>query len=300
MILIIIEFFQKKYHFSKQRGSMKIKILLSVFFISTFMAFTHVNAQKEYQLKYNFKKGETYQYNNAMDLNSVVQVMNQEMKTASVANITLNFKVDDVKENKNLVLITAVDSGIVKVHSPMKDTTISLNFIAGKRTKLEMSQLGKVINKEIIDTINNPLLGAIGSQESFRLFRLPEKAIKVGETWNSLDTVAMDMMGGKVTNTTNTVNTLAGKEDIMGYKCLKITFTGDTKSEGNANVMGQNLFLEGTGKMSGTVYIEPIKGIIVQSDSNLDMEMTMATTGDQNMIIPLTQTVKNSMTIVKK
>lgn len=279
---------------------MKTKILLIVFFIFTFLTFTQINAQNEYKLKYNYKKGESLQYINDMNVNSIVQVMGQEMKTATLAKITLGLKVDGVKENNNMVLISTIDSGFVKVQSPRQDTTISLNFLAGKKSKLEVSQLGKTVSKEIVDTINNPLLGAIGNQENFRLFNLPENPIKIGESWNSLDTVSMDMMGGKVTNISNYKNILAGKEEILGYKCLKITFTGDNKSEGNVSVMGQKLFLEGTGKMSGTVYFEPVKGIIVQIESNNDMEMTMATTGEQNMIIPVTQSVKNNMKIVKK
>lgn len=278
---------------------MIIKISKTIFIILAFFIFTNLSAQNEYHLKYNYNKGETYQYSNSMDMNAVIEMMGQEVKSGSVANIFMKFKVEDVKDNKNLILITSIDSGSVKVSSPMKDTTISLDFIAGKRTKIELSQHGKLVNKELIDSVNNPMLGGAINQENFRLYRFPENKIKVGETWSVQDTVSQDMMGGKITSITNTNSTLVGKEEKLGYDCLKITFTGDTKSEGNTNMMGQKLFLEGAGKISGTVYFEPVKGFIVQSESNIDMDMTMATTGEQNMIIPMTQSLKNTMTIVK-
>jgi hypothetical protein len=263
----------------------------------TFLFCAGLSAQDNFKLKYNYKKGQAYQYSTSMDMSTTVEMMGQEMKTGNVASAIFKFNVDKVEDNKDMVLIASVDSGFLKTHTPMKDTTISLNALSGKKTKYVVSELGKIKSREVIDTISDPILQGYTNQGAFRLYTLPENQIKMGETWNTQDSTTIDAMGGKIVNRTAINSTLAGTEEKLGYKCLKVTFTGDVKSEGNANIQGQKVFIEGTGKVSGTLFFDSAKGIIIYNESLTDMQMTMAVTGQQNMVIPLTQSVKSVLSI---
>jgi hypothetical protein len=262
-----------------------------------FLFCARLSAQDNLNLKYKYKKGDSYRYNTSMDMNTNIEMMGQEMKTGSTANAIINFKVDKVEDNKDMVFIASIDSGVLKTHTPMIDTTVSLAALTGKKTKYVISELGKTKNREVIDTITDPVQQGYANQGIFHLFVFPENQVKMGDTWSTQDSTSVDAMGGKVVNKTTINSVLAGKEEKLGYKCLKINFTGDVKSEGNANIQGQKVFIEGTGKISGTFYFDPAKGIVVYNESLTDMQMTMATTGQQNMIIPLNQSVKSIISI---
>ncbi len=57
-------------------------------------------------------------------------------------------------------------------------------------------------------------------------------------------------------------------------------------------MMGMDVFTEGGGKMSGTIYFDEKAGMLVSEDSKIDMDLTAAVKGQQNMTIPITQSGK--------
>jgi hypothetical protein len=58
------------------------------------------------------------------------------------------------------------------------------------------------------------------------------------------------------------------------------------------------LFIEGSGKSNGTLFFDPTDGLPVAEESTLDLELTIAVTGQQNMTIPQTQSMKTTMVLL--
>ena len=106
-------------------------------------------------------------------------------------------------------------------------------------------------------------------------------------------------MGGKMVVSSHVTYTLVEPTERFGYKCYKITSKGTTSYQGKGQMMGMSMFTEGTGTVNGTIYFAPEEGILVESESTSQQELTSAVTGQQNMTIPISQSVKSSTTLQK-
>ena len=260
----------------------------------------NVFAQESFILKYGFENNKNYNYKMIIDGIVTQTVMGQEMKINT--NGTVFTKIETEKVNTdNIVLLISLDSAKFHITMPMKDTTSYLNTMIGKRTRFTILNNGKVISKEPVDSAEGrqELLVQV-SGETTKFIVLPDKEIKTGDTWNIENTDSVMMMGGVIKTKSNTDYTFINKTDTLGHSCLKIEFKGKTTSEGKAKVMGMDLFMEGNGKLNGTYYFDTIKGLLIYSNSQVNNEMTMATTGEQNMIIPISQSSKTVQSLVEK
>ena len=56
---------------------------------------------------------------------------------------------------------------------------------------------------------------------------------------------------------------LSVKKRRPARPCVKITYTGTMAIEGKGSMMGMEIFTEGKGTMSGTLYFDPSAGITV-------------------------------------
>ncbi|MCX6150864.1 MAG: hypothetical protein NTX22_10090 [Ignavibacteriales bacterium] len=259
-----------------------------------------VFAQGSYKLQYNFQKGESYKYKITTDGVVTETMMGQEMKIIMDSKLYLKMETEN-RTPKNISLLVSLDSAKFHMGMPMKDTTMNLENFIGKRTRLVALATGKVIKKEIVDSVAgvSEMMGQI-SGETTKLIVLPEKEVKIGETWSSEDVDTINMMGGKIANKSNIDYTMVGKVDTLSHSCLKILFKGKTSAEGNAKIMGMDLFIEGNGKTIGFLYFDAEKGLMIHSSTQIDNEMTMAATGEQNQIIPISQITRNTYTIINK
>ncbi|HEX2867029.1 MAG TPA: hypothetical protein VHO03_08295 [Ignavibacteriales bacterium] len=275
-----------------------LPFILSALFVFSLLSGSLL-AQESYKLKYNFEKGKNYVFMNTMDGNFTQEAMGREMKMSVNGGYSVKILVDNVNNGK-AELITMLDSGKISSKNPMKDTTISLAPFAGKRTRLFMLQDGTVEKTEVVDTIKMFNLQGLSQNNMMRFVKLPAEEVKTGVPFSVTTSDTTDVMGsGKITNTINSTYTIVGKEKVLGHDCLKMTYTGDVKTGGNAQVMGMNLVIEGTGKISGNFYFDPVMGMAVKNEGNMDSEMTMAATGQQNMIIPITQSMKTTQFLVE-
>lgn len=256
-------------------------------------------AQSNYKLQYKFQKGETYLFSNSVITNVVQQAMGQEMKIDITADAIQKIVAEDQLDG-NMVLITSLDSVVVSTKMPMRDTTMNLINFKDKRTKVILDPTGKVVKKEILDSLGQDAqqFEQLNNQ-ALKFFELPKEEVTSGSNWSSDDIDTMNVMGGDIILTTHTDYTLAGEEEKSGFKCVKITFTGTSTNEGKTKMMGMDLFIEGTGKTSGNLFFDPVKGILILAEVQSDNEMTMATTGEQKMIIPITQSSKITQNYLK-
>jgi hypothetical protein len=259
-----------------------------------------LHAQESYSLQYTLEKGKTYRYLDLSTMKTTQEMMGQEMKISTVSRAVNRIVVDDVLSDGSMVLISSSDSSRLSMSSPRGDTTMVLSNIIGKRTKVTLGKLGKTSDRTVIDSVKMEGMVRGAQREAARFHRFSEKPVKPGESWksNSVDTV--DMMGGKTVNTSTLEYTLVGREQKLGRECLKITYVGNTSMNGKGRMMGSELFIEGTSKLSGVVYVDPARGINVYEEGKLESESTAAVTGQQNMTIPITQSAQTTRTLLSE
>lgn len=273
--------------------------LITIVIITMLIVFSSA-AQESFNLEYKFEKGKTYRYKEVSSGKMTQEMMGKEMKMSSDGEKVVKFTVNDVSKNGDITITASTDSMKIFSSSPMGDTTIYPKELLDKRVVFTFSKKGKKLSEQIVDSIKQGgRLTSITPAELVKFPILPDNSVAIGQTWNSVTVDTVDRMGGKVITTTDIELTLVGKENKLDYDCLKISFNGKTESEGKARVQGMDLMIEGSGKLSGNYYFDPKLGVIVFEEIEIDTESTMATTGEQAMIIPITQYSKNVRTLVK-
>ncbi len=275
--------------------SLKIIFIVGI----TILIASNAFSQEAYNLQYKFSKGKNYLYKNYTDVSSTQEVMGQKMKFNTNSQSVLRFQVNNVAENGDADMTVSFDSLTVRTYMMGRDTTLDLSSLIGKRAKATVTPLGEVKNYEMIDPIDEKFqMMSISHQISQFFAQLAGNKIKEGETWNNNRIDTVKSMGSTITDTMNFVYTLAGKETKLGHECFKIPFTTNLTMHGSGNMQGMDLYIDGTGKATGTVYFDVNSGLIVYSETNMDSNMTMSTSGEQSMVIPMTQSTKSTQTLV--
>lgn len=272
--------------------------LLFVFVIASNASF----GQESVMLKYNFKEGKSFKTTMNLTNEMVQSMMGQEMKATSTVGVVSEYKISKVDAKNNATaLVTILDLAATTVAMGKEDVVKKSDF---KKENIcaEYDQTGKSISGKLIDTTED--FSKVGSFQGFvKLQILPAREVKVGEVWNEkqIDTVnngpsnPMSFM----TTAMETEYTLVGKEMREGKNVYKISYKSSMELAGKGKQMNMDLFLEGTGEVTGFFYFDPAASITVYSEGNTEMNSTITVTGQQNMSIPMTQKVKVVSTTVE-
>ncbi len=263
---------------------------------------TYALAQESYHLQYKFTKGKNLTYKSQTSTDMTQEVMGREMKVNSEVNLLTSTSVENVDQEGTAAIIASLDSATI--HSVMmgRDTTYTPAAMLGIKTKFNCTKYGNTSSMELLDSAsdNNRMALQFSQGGKSMFIHMPASDIKVGDNWTSSEVDTIKNFGGKILNTADYTYTLAGKEEKMGHNCYKIPFTSTNKIEGSGNMQGMELYIEGSGKSSGTVYINVDDGMIVYMENDLNSDLTMATTGQQKMIIPITQSTKTTVSLVSE
>ncbi len=279
------------------------KITVGAVAISMLAGLAVAAAGGPYKLAYRMKKGQRLNYRTTMTVDQSMEMQGREMNSDVDGTTALHIEVEEIGKEGNITFVYALDSLRTHVKSPQMDSTFrNPEALIGKRTRQTISALGKKLKSEVVDSVNLSGMLAqagIGRQSSFQLIELPEKEVKIGDSWTTsqIDTSKQGSM--KVVVTPNTTYTVAGEVDTLGYKCLRLTYKGTLKLKGEGTQMGMNLFFEGEGPVVGTAYFSPTQGLLVGTISDLNLEATIALTGQMSMTMPQSTSTKTAMVLVK-
>lgn len=256
-----------------------------------------------YKLSYRMKKGQRLKYKTTMNFDQTTEVQGQEISGTVSGTASLHVDVEEIGKEGNITFVYALDSLQTSIKSPQLDTTFrNPEALLGKRTRLTVNALGKKLHSAMVDTLNlSGLLAQAGAggQTTFRLIELPEKEIKIGESWTTSTADTTAQANSKMVIMPNLTYKVTGEVDTLGYKCLRLAGTGTVKMKGEGMQQGMNFFIEGEGPTNGTAYFAPQEGLLVAAVSNADLEMTIALTGQMSMTIPQSLATKNSTVLVK-
>lgn len=277
------------------------KIILITLILLLGISTLYLYSQEKIKLEYKFEKGKTYLYKDATTGDMTQEMMGREMKMRNESSSLIRIVVEDTDKSKKSTLIISADSVMVRSSTPMRDTTMSVKEVEGKRTRILVSNLGKVLKREIIDSVKiSGRVSALASREAINFPELPENSVSIGDKWKSteIDTTSPDNSGQMVV-TKDIEYTLVGKEKKNNHDSFKITYTGNSTTEGKFNMQGMEFYIEGSGKINGSFYFAPKLGLILELESTTESETTYATVGENPMTIPTTQKIVTKRTLVK-
>lgn len=268
---------------------MKKNLIVLALLLATFVAY----AQESVLLKYAFVKGKTYIQSSELKQNITQSMGGQEMKMQIDMNSGNEFVVEDVIKDGNATMLVSLKSASVHSAGMGRDTTMKFNDLKEK-SRMVFSTDGKSVSSTKIDSTD--IAGMMGTLDQFaKLPYLPGKSVKVGEKWQDKTVENRKASGSNPFDAeinSDTEYTLVGKETVQGKECYKISFKGTLTINGKGNQMGMDMFLEGTGVSEGFNYFDPKTSMVVYTEGNTEMDMNIAISGQQNMTIPMTQSMK--------
>ncbi len=253
------------------------------------------------KLEYKYAKGTAYSYRDAMDGKTSQEVMGQEIKSEMNGMQVIRFEPQSVGADGSIVMTATVDSASMHVKAPNIDTTQVQNELIGRSFTFTLEKTGDASRFTAINPSDSALMGSIENQLE-KYPRLSDAKVGVGSTWNKnqVDTIVQAQFGGRLITDTKETYTVAAIEMKNGYKCYKLTATGTIGLTGSGSTQGIDLKFEGTGKTTSTHYFAAAQGILVSSESIVDLDMTIGAVGQQQMVIPMTQSMKMTRVLLSK
>lgn len=256
-------------------------------------------SQDAVMLKYNFVKGKTYVQSSQITQNVTQTMGSQEMKILGELKSTNEYAVEGVENDGNATVLISVPE--ISIHSVAmgRDTTMKFKDLKDK-SRVVYSITGKSLSTAKVDSSESAKI--IDQMSLGRIRTLPGKSVKVGEKWQDQTTENRKASGSPFAtdNTSDIEFTLVGKEAKDGKEYFKISFSGTLTITGKGTQMGMDMFIEGTGKTEGFYYFDPKISLVVYSEDNTELDMNVAVSGQQNMTIPMNQTIKNIVKFEEK
>ena len=262
-----------------------------------------VNAQDKFKLEYKFEKGKTYRYQDVTNGKIIQEMMGQEDRTDIKSETFVKILADSVSPNSEALLLVSVDSVKVTLITKREDKTLNLPEIIGKHIKFSVSNLGKILKKEILDPVK--IKGLAQDMDLRELVQIPlaqfsETEINIGDKWDAAWIDTVEAMGGKAVTQSKYEYKLKGKEYKNNRECLKIEFEGKETAEGGGNMQGMEIYFEKENKNEGTMYLDINSGIVVLEESEAEELTTISTAGTHSMMIPITQTTETTRILLDK
>ena len=254
------------------------------------------------KLRYKMKKGTTLNYTMESTMESLQEVMGSEIESTTQSKAKIKITSEGQNKDGNLIFIMVYESMVIELLSSMMDSTFEdPEGLLGKRVRKTITPSGDQIESVELDSIKLGMLVQGGGLSSSREFlpNLPEGELKMGQTVSQTDVDSLNTFGGTTVSKSEIEFTLIGNETKLGYDCLKIAVKGTVNLEGDGSMQGMKFFIEGDGDFQSTLYFAQKEGLLVAAEKQTDIEMTAAVTGQMSMTIPITQSVKSIITLVK-
>jgi len=262
-----------------------------------------VNAQDKFKMEYKFEKGKTYRYQDVTKGKIIQEMMGQEDRTDIKSETFIKILADSISSSNEAMLLVSVDSVKIAIITKREDKTLHLPEVIGKRIKFYMSNLGKILKKEILDPVK--IKGMTQEMDLRELVQIPlaqfsETEINIGDKWDAAWIDTVEAMGGKAVTQSKYEYKLKGKEYKNNRECLKIEFEGKETAEGSGNMQGMEIYFEKENKNEGTMYLDINSGIVVFEESEVEELTTISTAGAHSMMIPITQTTETTRILLDK
>lgn len=248
------------------------------------------------------KNGQQFDYIATVDGTVTQSMAGQEMTMKMNSYGQQQYKVE-AKNGDNYTLLANILTDSLVLTSPMMDSTFRPGVETAEMTRYQITKLGVVLSKADArpeTSKNNPAMTmGFDVKQTLPLIPFQNNKVKAGDTWTDNRTDSIDFMGGLLLISTQTNYTVAEETKHNGVNCLVIKVTADIANEGNTSMQGMEFFMEGTGKMAGNIYLDTKTGFLVEEELVTENQINLALTGQQSMVIPISQKMTSKRTLKK-
>jgi hypothetical protein len=285
------------------------KILLFILALSVLAGFAIQNViaeakpQSAITLAYQFPEGKTLTYRTTSTQTQNLDVMGQALSTESNSAIEFTLQPKGLKEGQYQLGVT-INAFKVEAQSPQGGMAADASSVVGKSFDMILSNLGKEVDTSGASSIRYTM-GIAGTRDlgaSFQAFfpDLPERPVKIGDSWPSEDAVTQKSDAGDIRIIFNIVNTLEGFETVDGLECARIKGAVTGKMTGNLEQQGMALLFDAKIDGTQTWYFAVKEGILVKTETKATIGGVITAGEPANITIPMTGEMWTETHLIKK
>jgi hypothetical protein len=259
-------------------------------------------AGKSAVLEYKMPAGRVLTYQSKSEETQVMEVMGQSMDTQSTNTSSVTFAAKGLKDKNFLMAVTIDEIAANVASSAQGDMSPDMSSVKGKSFDMVLSPLGSEVDVSGAEAITFTVGAETGNLSSrFKTFfyDLPEKPVKIGDTWPSSSSTEEKTGAMNIRIDLQYVNTVEGFETVDGMECARIASQVTGAISGTGNQQGMDLTISGTSKGKDVWYFAVKEGIYVKavSDSTSQVSIDVSAAG---MTIPSTVTAKSEVKLAGK
>ena len=256
------------------------------------------SAMAQYKLEYKSSGSMPLHYKAHTTIETTQTAMGQTSTFSMSSDQSISMT--SAKSDADLVFSMIVDSSENLMIMPNGDTNRTPSPMVGKMKETRIHRDGEEVYTRWLDTAFANTDAAKMKQAGDFFFKLPAGTVNSGATWHEDKTDTAEVGGqGKIYINTGTAYKLIGEEKADGISCARIEFTGKVSMNGAANIQGMDMAITGKGTITGYALFDYGAGKVVNVSGSSDQDLTMASSGDNPMTIPMTQKADYQLTLVK-
>ncbi len=288
-------------------SSSKILLFVLALFVLAGFAIQNVSAEAKPQsavtLAYKFPEGKTLTYQTTSTQTQNFEGMGQAVSTESNTAIEFTLQPKGLKEGQYQLGVT-VNSFKVEAQSPQGSMTADASSVVGKSFDMILSRLGKEIDTSGASSIRYSM-GIAGTRDLGASFQalfpdLPDRSIKIGDSWPSEDSVTQKSDAGDIRINFNTVNTPEGFETVDGFECVRIKGPVTGKMAGNLEQQGMAVLFDAKIDGTQTWYFAVKEGMLVKTETKATIGGVITAGDPANITIPMTGEMRTETHLIKK
>ncbi|MBM3294091.1 MAG: hypothetical protein FJY82_06145 [Candidatus Aminicenantes bacterium] len=276
--------------------------VLAVFGLAAAAADRPAPPQEAVALVYKFAQGAPLVYKQSSSQVQNIDVMGQMITTDVHSNMDITLTPKGLKEGNHLLGVT-IEAMAVNVQGPQGGLSPDVSGIVGKSFDMVLSPRGEELDVSGASVLMLDM-GDGGRRDLSSDFQglfpnLPDKPVKIGESWPSRETIVQKSDAGEVRIVFENMNTLDGFETVDGLACARIKTAVKGVLSGALNQMGMSLGLDGKLEGTETSYFAVQEGLFVKSEAAADMNGVISAEA-MGMTIPFTGSQRSAMALAKK
>ncbi len=253
-------------------------------------------------LKYVMPEGKTFTYKASTGFYQTMSIKGIPLKTTMLKDMVVSFYQIAYAEEAYQLMMTIHDVAM-KVTAPGTNITPNLSKLPGNSFEMTVTNSGEEIGLMGANELTYSL-GDEGEQNMESEFEhffpdLPVQPLKPGDTWTKNDTVDVSNGGMETLIVTKSENVLVGYELFKGHECAKIMtdYTSSIVSSGIKE--GANIYSTVEIEGKETLYFDYKLGVLVLQTSTGSGDGTVSISGQNEMTLPISQTVTNKLELVE-
>ena len=220
---------------------------------------------------------------------NIGRYMGCEVKAAGnvAKNVKLEIKIDTMEQN---------------VESPQGTAGGTIAEVKGKSFNIVITPAGKVVDlseaSKIVYTIEGSGESSLSTEFLNYFPALPDKEIKPGDTWVSIDTLDSKTVNNTIWMPVESTFKFEGVENIDGVDCAKLTATLSGSRKMTTKSQGMEIHTSGPFTGTETLVFAIKEGYYVKESVSTKMTGNIEIP-DQNMSFPVVMTVNSDNEIAK-